>query len=76
LATAAPLAQDQSAVLSCLAVFGGCFDPEFEVESRQFFDEVRAGRFTLVISELTLAELQPAPEQVRGAPDGFPPGWR
>lgn len=47
------------------SVFGGCFDPEFEVESRKFFDEVRQGRFTVVISDLTLEELQPAPEEVR-----------
>ena len=55
------------------SVFGGCFDPEFEMESRQFFDEVRAGRFILVISDVTLAELQPAPEQVRGVLDGLLP---
>ena len=47
------------------SVFGGCFDPEFEVESRKFFDEVRQGRFTVVISDVTVEELQPAPEEVR-----------
>jgi predicted nucleic acid-binding protein len=47
------------------SVFGGCFDPEFKLESRKFFDEVRQGRFTLLISNVTLAELQSAPEDVR-----------
>jgi predicted nucleic acid-binding protein len=47
------------------SVFGGCFDPEFRTESRKFFDEVRQGRFTVVISDVTVEELQPAPEEVR-----------
>ena len=47
------------------SVFGGCFDSEFEVESRKFFDEVRQGRFTVVISDVTAEELQPAPANVR-----------
>jgi hypothetical protein len=55
-------------------VFGGCFDAEFEVVSRQFFREAQAGRFVVVISEVTTRELQEAPEQVRQVlvqlPDG------
>src|SRR2546427_4132011 len=47
------------------SVFGGCFDPEFDVESLKFFDEVQQGRFTVVISDVTVEELQPAPEEVR-----------
>jgi predicted nucleic acid-binding protein len=47
------------------SVLGGCFDPEFEAESRKFLDEVRQGRFTMVISDVTMEELQPAPEEVR-----------
>src|SRR5258708_34472783 len=55
------------------SVFGGCFDPDFEVESRKFFDEVRQGRFTVVISDVTVEELQPAPEEVRRALGTLPP---
>jgi predicted nucleic acid-binding protein len=55
------------------SVFGECFDAEFEVESRKFFDEVRQGRFTVVISDVTVEELQRAPEEVRQALATLPP---
>ena len=47
------------------SVFGGCFDDEFAEDSKAFFDEIRAGRFTLVVSTVTLRELLDAPEDVR-----------
>ena len=47
------------------SVFGGCFDDEFRVESVRFFEEVRSGRFVLVVSDVTLDELGLAPESVR-----------
>jgi hypothetical protein len=47
------------------SVFGGCFDAEFENVSRQFFREAQAGRFVVVISDITTRELQEAPEVVR-----------
>ncbi len=47
------------------SVFGGCFDAEFKTVSEQFFREVRAGRFVLVVSDLTVEELADAPERVR-----------
>jgi len=50
------------------SVYGGCFDVEFEAESRAFFEAVRRGRFELVISPTVLSELQRAPEQVRRIP--------
>jgi hypothetical protein len=36
------------------SVFGGCFDPEFEAASWEFFREVREGRFVLIVSDLTV----------------------
>jgi predicted nucleic acid-binding protein len=48
------------------SVFGGCFDNEFKTESVRFFEEVRLGRFIVVISNVTLDELELAPDQVRG----------
>jgi hypothetical protein len=33
--------------------------------SRQFFDEVDAGRFVLVTSAVVEAEIEPAPEKIR-----------
>jgi len=47
------------------SVFGGVFDQEFSEPSRQFFDEVDAGRFVLVTSAAVEAEIEPAPERIR-----------
>ena len=47
------------------SVFGGVFDEEFERASRTFFDQVRQGRFTLVVSALVREELSEAPAHVR-----------
>ena len=47
--------------------------PRSDAESRKFFDDVRQGRFTLVISDVTIEELQPAPEEVRQVLAKLPP---
>jgi hypothetical protein len=47
------------------SVYGGCFDDEFARESLRFFEEVRSGRFVLILSEALLFELRSAPERVR-----------
>ena len=47
------------------SVYGGCFDEEFATESSAFFKEVGAGRFLLVVADVTLRELACAPETVR-----------
>lgn len=47
------------------SVYGGVFDEEFADASRLFFDEVRSGRFQLVISAVVLDELEDAPRKVR-----------
>jgi predicted nucleic acid-binding protein len=47
------------------SVFGGVFDEEFAYVSRAFFDQVREGRFQLVVSGLVEEELRGAPEVVR-----------
>jgi len=47
------------------SVFGGVFDQEFSEPSKQFFDEVDRGRFTLVTSAIVEAEIEPAPENIR-----------
>lgn len=46
------------------SVFGGCFDEEFDEESRRFFDEVQEGRFVIIVSQRVLDELADAPEMV------------
>jgi hypothetical protein len=55
------------------SVFGGCFDDEFETESIQFFEEVRQGQIVLVVSNVTLDELELASDGVRGVLAGLPP---
>ncbi len=47
------------------SVFGGVFDAEFARDSRQFFDDVLAGKFTLVVSALVEEEIESAPAFVR-----------
>lgn len=48
------------------SVFGGCFDPDFRVESLRFFEEVRKGRVILLVSRVVANELRDAPPRVRG----------
>lgn len=47
------------------SVFGGVFDPEFSVSSGKFFQQVKEGRFRLVVSTLVDNELARAPQPVR-----------
>ena len=47
------------------SVFGGAFDGEFRSPTRTFFDQVRRGRFALVISAVVRRELLVAPPKVR-----------
>lgn len=48
------------------SVFGGCYDPGFEEDSRRVVDLARRGALVLLISDVVLDELTPAPERVRG----------
>jgi predicted nucleic acid-binding protein len=56
------------------SVIGGCLDPEFEVASRRLFQRFEAGECILAISDLTLLELQGAPEPVRKVLERVPRG--
>lgn len=47
------------------SVFGGVHDEEFAEASKRFFERVRLGECTLLISEETVRELLDAPESVR-----------
>jgi predicted nucleic acid-binding protein len=53
------------------SVFGGVFDEEFEGASRAFFDLVRRGRFEILVSDISRAEISSAPKQVRELFDGL-----
>ena len=54
------------------SVFGGCFDEEWMEWSNRLVEEFRAGRKVAVVSELTLAELERAPAEVRALVDSLP----
>jgi len=55
----------QIRVYTDTSVFGGVQDEEFRPASEAFFEQVLRGRYLLVISEVTLAELSGAPDNVR-----------
>ena len=54
------------------SVLGGCEDDEFRDPSRRLLEAFVRGDLTLVLSELTLRELETAPERVRLAVGGVP----
>jgi len=47
------------------SVFGGTQDEEFAEASLRFFELVRNGEYIILVSEMTLAELNDAPATVR-----------
>lgn len=47
------------------SVLGGCFDEEFSRESQRLFQEIKTGKFLLVLSATTFRELHGAPEKVK-----------
>lgn len=47
------------------SVIGGCLDEEFALWSEKLVDEIRSGEYLAVISDLTLYELESAPENVQ-----------
>lgn len=54
------------------SVIGGCFDPEFSEWSNKLFADIRAGKATAVVSDLTLQELERAPDPVRHLVQSIP----
>ena len=47
------------------SVIGGCFDPEFDTWSKGLINDFRTGRFRLVLSDVTAAEIERAPIPVQ-----------
>ena len=56
------------------SVLGGCEDDEFRDQSSRLLDAFRRGDLTLVLSELTLRELEGAPDGVRSVLASVPSG--
>lgn len=47
------------------SVFGGCFDDDFSEDSKALFNEIKFGKFKLVISATIMRELGSAPDFVQ-----------
>jgi predicted nucleic acid-binding protein len=47
------------------SVFGGFFDEEFAADTQRLFAEIVNGRFSIVVSAVTMQELLEAPDDVR-----------
>ena len=47
------------------SVIGGCLDDEFKEWSNKLIDKFKQGEMTAIISELTMLELEGAPQSVR-----------
>jgi len=56
------------------SVYGGTQDEEFAKVSERFFDRARRGKYLVLISDITLAELDRAPEKVRQVFADLPDG--
>jgi hypothetical protein len=54
------------------SVWGGHEDKEFEEWTVPFFQQARRGRFTIVLSDVTLRELVPAPSRVKQLTESIP----
>jgi len=58
------------------SVIGGCLDEEFAEWSLQLMQQFRDGKKVAVLSDITLQELEIAPEVVRSQLDELPPDCR
>jgi len=47
------------------SVFGVYFEKEFQLWTRKLIDDIFDGDFVAVVSDITLAELETAPQRVR-----------
>ena len=52
-------------VYSDTSTIGGCFDEEFAEWSNALVEEFKIGKKLLILSDLTLQELEPAPQEVK-----------
>ena len=63
---------DRPRIYADTSVIGGCEDDEFRDDSRRLIEHFKSGRATLVLSSLTLDELEGAPPDVRAVLDQIP----
>jgi len=54
------------------SVWGGYDDDEFEEWTVPFFEQAKQGRFIIVLSDVTLREIEPAPPRIRELAQSIP----
>ena len=54
------------------SVCGGYDDDEFEEWTVPFFEQAKQGRFIIVLSDVTLREIEPAPPRIRELAQSIP----
>jgi hypothetical protein len=54
------------------SVWAGNYDKEFSEWTVPFIEQARQGKFTIVLSDITIGELQDAPEHVQALPETIP----
>ncbi len=59
-------------IYSDSSVIGGCYDTEFEEDSRRFIEAVKDGKIMLLMSDVVLEEIGGAPERVRNVLASIP----
>ena len=57
------------------SVWGGYFDKEFSQWTIPFFEQAKQGRFTLVLSDVTIGELENAPKIIMELTTAIPPQY-
>ncbi len=55
------------------SVFGGTQDEEFNEVSRRFFERVHKGDFVVLLSTVTLRELEKSPDTIKAVWQSLPP---
>ena len=55
------------------SVFGGIQDEEFCKASQRFFERVHEGEFVVLLSTVTLLELEKSPDAIKATWQGLPP---
>lgn len=58
------------------SVFGGCFDEEFLEPSNELIKEFKSAKKILVTSDLTLQEIENAPQDIKNILLSIPVGFR
>ena len=58
------------------SVLGGCFDDEFMEPSKQLIEEFKIGEKIILISDLTLREIEQAPTNIKQVIDSIPTEYK